>query len=116
MSINHLCVSVMFRGLTVNGSSVGWNQTHHCKLLDGLAPDQLQLCRRNLELMHSIVHAAKLTKSACQNTFKDMRWNCSSIESAPHFTPDLAKGRHLNLCDQHLLVDLIHVRIDILQN
>ncbi|KPP79759.1 protein Wnt-11-like [Scleropages formosus] len=79
-------------GITVNGSSVGWNQTHHCKLLEGLAPDQLQLCRRNLELMHSIVQAAKLTKLTCQKTFTDMRWNCSSIEKAPRFTPDLSKG------------------------
>lgn len=76
----------------MNGSSVGWNQTHHCKLLDGLVPDQTQLCKRNLELMHSIVHAAKVTKSACKSTFSDMRWNCSSIVNAPHFTPDLAKG------------------------
>ncbi|TRZ01475.1 hypothetical protein DNTS_031889 [Danionella cerebrum] len=88
----HSCTGISWLGLTVNGSSVGWNQTHHCRLLDGLVPDQLQLCKRNLELMHSIVHAAKLTKSACQGTFSDMRWNCSSIESAPHFTPDLAKG------------------------
>ncbi|XP_043094611.1 protein Wnt-11 [Puntigrus tetrazona] len=86
------CAAISWLGLTVNGSSVGWNQTHHCKLLDGLVPDQLQLCKRNLELMHSIVHAARLTKSACQSSFSDMRWNCSSIESAPHFTPDLAKG------------------------
>ncbi|KAL0994211.1 hypothetical protein UPYG_G00119270 [Umbra pygmaea] len=86
------CAAIYWLGLTVNGSSVGWNQTHHCKLLDGLAPDQLQLCRRNLELMHSIVHAAKLTKNTCKKTFGDMRWNCSSIENAPRFTPELAKG------------------------
>lgn len=86
------CGAIHWLGLTVNGSSVGWNQTHHCKLLDGLVPDQLQLCRRNLELMQSIVHAAKQTKLACQKTFSDMRWNCSSIVHAPHFTPDLEKG------------------------
>uniref|UniRef100_A0A8C4SC07 Protein Wnt n=2 Tax=Erpetoichthys calabaricus TaxID=27687 RepID=A0A8C4SC07_ERPCA len=86
------CNAIHWLGLTVNGSSVGWNQTHHCKLLDGLVPDQLQLCRRNLEMMHSIVHAAKVTKTTCQKTFSDMRWNCSSIEDAPFFTPDLAKG------------------------
>ncbi|MGH0179708.1 UNVERIFIED_CONTAM: hypothetical protein FKN15_008546 [Acipenser sinensis] len=42
--------------------------------------------------MQSIVHAAKQTKLACQKTFSDMRWNCSSIVHAPHFTPDLEKG------------------------
>ncbi|KAK6316970.1 hypothetical protein J4Q44_G00123700 [Coregonus suidteri] len=86
------CAAIYWLGLTVNGSSLGWNQTNHCKLLDALAHDQLQICRRNLELMHSIVHAAKMTKNTCQNTFGDMRWNCSSVEKAPRFTPDLAKG------------------------
>uniref|UniRef100_H3AXS1 Protein Wnt n=1 Tax=Latimeria chalumnae TaxID=7897 RepID=H3AXS1_LATCH len=80
-------------GLTVNGSLVGWNQTQHCRLLDGMVPDQLHLCKRNLELMQSIVQAAKLTKVACQKTFSDMRWNCSSVEHAPYFTPDLEKGK-----------------------
>lgn len=77
----------------MNGSRVAWNETQHCKILDGLVSDQLQLCRRNLELMHSIVHAAKETKGVCQKTFSDMRWNCSSIEYAPSFTPDLVKGK-----------------------
>ncbi|XP_064422758.1 protein Wnt-11 [Latimeria chalumnae] len=84
--------SRLARGLTVNGSLVGWNQTQHCRLLDGMVPDQLHLCKRNLELMQSIVQAAKLTKVACQKTFSDMRWNCSSVEHAPYFTPDLEKG------------------------
>nr|XP_014344527.1 PREDICTED: protein Wnt-11b-like [Latimeria chalumnae] len=84
--------SRLARGLTVNGSLVGWNQTQHCRLLDGMVPDQLHLCKRNLELMQSIVQAAKLTKVACQKTFSDMRWNCSSVEHAPYFTPDLEKA------------------------
>ncbi|CAJ0964520.1 unnamed protein product [Ranitomeya imitator] len=78
-------------GLTVNGSSVAWNESEHCKLLEGLVPDQTQLCKRNLELMQSVVNAAKQTKLICQLTFSDMRWNCSSIELSPNFTPDLLK-------------------------
>ncbi|XP_035382730.1 protein Wnt-11 [Electrophorus electricus] len=81
-----------FSGLAANGSTVDWDQTQHCKLLDALVPAQQHLCKRNLELMHSVVHAAQLTKAVCQSAFRDLRWNCSSIESAPHFTPDLAKG------------------------
>ncbi|XP_019343485.2 protein Wnt-11b [Alligator mississippiensis] len=87
-----LCGAVHWLGLALNGSRVGWNQTQHCKLLEGLVPDQLQLCRRNLELMPSIVQAAQETKSVCQKTFSDMRWNCSSIRLAPAFGPDLSKG------------------------
>ncbi|NXS52603.1 WN11B protein, partial [Brachypteracias leptosomus] len=69
-------------------SGVGWNQSHQCRLV----PDQLQTCRRNLEVMHSMVQAAHHTKSSCQKTFADMRWNCSSIQRAPSFGPDLLKG------------------------
>nr|XP_009927763.1 PREDICTED: protein Wnt-11b-like [Haliaeetus albicilla] len=50
------------------------------------------MCRRNLEVMHSIVRAARQTKSVCQKTFADMRWNCSSIQRAPSFGPDLLKA------------------------
>ena len=80
-------------GLASRGVPASWNHTQHCKLLHALAPDQQQLCRRNLELMGSVVQAAELTKTACQSSFKDMRWNCSSIQSAPNFSPDLAKGK-----------------------
>uniref|UniRef100_A0A8C0GMH0 Protein Wnt n=1 Tax=Chelonoidis abingdonii TaxID=106734 RepID=A0A8C0GMH0_CHEAB len=88
-----LSAAIQWLGLMVNGSRVAWNETQHCKILDGLVPDQVQLCRRNLELMHSIVRAAKETKGVCQKTFSDMRWNCSSIEYAPSFSPDLMKGK-----------------------
>lgn len=74
-------------------SGVAWNESQHCRLLAGLVPDQLQLCRRNIEVMHSIVLAAHRTKSICQKTFADMRWNCSSIQHAPSFGPDLLKGK-----------------------
>ncbi|XP_072532787.1 protein Wnt-11 [Salminus brasiliensis] len=83
---------IYWLGLASRGIPVSWNHTQHCKLLHALAPDQQQLCRRNLELMGSVVQAAELTKAACQSSFRDMRWNCSSIQSAPNFSPDLAKG------------------------
>ncbi|NXG45362.1 WN11B protein, partial [Psilopogon haemacephalus] len=73
-------------------SGVAWNESQHCRLLAGLVPDQFQMCRRNIEVMRSIVLAAHRTKSVCQQTFADMRWNCSSIRHAPSFGPDLLKG------------------------
>lgn len=81
------------RALAENGSGVAWDKSHHCRLLAGLVPDQVQMCRRNLEVMHSIVQAASETKSICQKTFAGMRWNCSSIQRAPSFGPDLLKGK-----------------------
>ncbi|KFP87450.1 Protein Wnt-11b, partial [Acanthisitta chloris] len=68
---------------------VAWNESQHCRLL---VPEQVQLCRRNVEVMPSIVRAAQHTQGICQHTFTDMRWNCSSIQSAPSFGPELLKG------------------------
>ncbi|XP_061862607.1 protein Wnt-11b-like isoform X2 [Colius striatus] len=87
-----LAAALQWLGLAESGGGVRWNESQHCRLLAALLPDQLQVCRRNLEVMHSIVRAARLTKSVCQKTFADMRWNCSSIQRAPSFGPDLLKG------------------------
>ncbi|NWT86493.1 W11B2 protein, partial [Lanius ludovicianus] len=70
-------------------SGVAWNESQHCRLL---VPEQLQLCRRHLEVMPSIVRAARRTQALCQQSFADMRWNCSSIQRAPSFGPDLLTG------------------------
>ncbi|XP_017597298.1 PREDICTED: protein Wnt-11b-like [Corvus brachyrhynchos] len=50
------------------------------------------LCRRHLEVMPSIVRAARRTQALCQQSFADMRWNCSSIQRAPSFGRDLLTG------------------------
>ncbi|XP_029463133.1 protein Wnt-11b-2-like [Rhinatrema bivittatum] len=86
-----LSAGIQWLGLPV-GQAVAWNESQHCRLLLGLVPEQVQLCRRNLELMSSIVRAALETKASCQKSFADMRWNCSSIQQAPDFTPDILKG------------------------
>ncbi|NXM97414.1 W11B2 protein, partial [Sylvia borin] len=70
-------------------SGVAWNESQHCWLL---VPEQLQLCRQHLEMMPSIVRAARRTQALCQQSFADMRWNCSSIQRAPSFGPDLLTG------------------------
>ncbi|NXQ28850.1 WN11B protein, partial [Alaudala cheleensis] len=70
-------------------SGVTWNESQHCWLL---APEQLQLCRRHLEAMPSIVCAAHQTQALCQQSFTDMRWNCSSIQRTPSFCPNLLTG------------------------
>ncbi len=75
------------------------NQTQHCKLLPGMVSSQAQLCRTNLELMQTIIQAAREVKKTCQKTFADMRWNCSSIDipiDAPKYRPDLERGMVIN--------------------
>lgn len=87
--------SCVRRVLSHSPSSLHINQTQHCKLLPGLVSSQAQLCRSNLELMQTIIQAAREVKKTCQKTFGDMRWNCSSIEiplDAPKYRPDLDRG------------------------
>ncbi|KAK6644537.1 hypothetical protein RUM43_000804 [Polyplax serrata] len=42
--------------------------------------------------MPFVVKAAEETVSTCQNLFEKRRWNCSSILTAPNYTPDLTTG------------------------
>lgn len=81
------------RALSKTPAALALNQTQHCKQLEGLVSAQVQLCRSNLELMHTIVHAAREVMKACRRAFADMRWNCSSIELAPNYLLDLERGR-----------------------
>lgn len=87
------------RALSHTPSSLPINQTQHCKLLPGMVSSQAQLCRSNLELMQTIIQAAREVKKTCQKTFADMRWNCSSIDipvDAGKYRPDLDRGMTLH--------------------
>jgi hypothetical protein len=42
--------------------------------------------------MPHIVKAAAQAVATCQSVFADRRWNCTSIETAPSFTPDITTG------------------------
>lgn len=94
-----LCLSPFSRALSHAPASLHINQTQHCKLLPGMVSSQAQLCRSNLELMQTIIQAAREVKKTCQKTFADMRWNCSSIDipgDAPKYRPDLDRGMVIN--------------------
>lgn len=87
-----LCHAIRWLALSRTGASLPFNQTQNCKHLEGLVSAQQQLCRSNLDLMQSIVRAAREVQKTCRKTFTDMRWNCSSIELAPFFPPDLERA------------------------
>ncbi|KAK0180025.1 hypothetical protein PV327_005708 [Microctonus hyperodae] len=53
---------------------------------------QARACRAAPDVMPSLVQAAKDTSYICQQAFRNRRWNCSSIERAPHYTPELLSG------------------------
>uniref|UniRef100_UPI00398E4130 protein Wnt-11-like n=1 Tax=Pristiophorus japonicus TaxID=55135 RepID=UPI00398E4130 len=89
---SRVCHAIRWLALAKTGPSIPFNQTQNCKHLDGLVSAQQQLCRSNLDLMQSIIQAAREVKKSCRKSFSDMRWNCSSIELAPYFSPDLERG------------------------
>lgn len=43
--------------------------------------------------MPSFVQAAKDTSATCQQAFRNRRWNCSSIDAAPDYSPELITGK-----------------------
>ncbi|XP_029064593.1 protein Wnt-11 isoform X5 [Monodon monoceros] len=88
----NVCYGIKWLALSKTPAALALNQTQHCKQLEGLVSAQVQLCRSNLELMHTIVHAAREVMKACRRAFADMRWNCSSIELAPNYLLDLERG------------------------
>ncbi|XP_010394065.1 protein Wnt-11 isoform X1 [Corvus cornix cornix] len=87
-----LCYGIKWIGLSKTPLALTLNQTQHCKQLEGLVVSQVQLCRSNLELMQTIIQAAREVIKTCRKTFSDMRWNCSSIELAPNYLLDLERG------------------------
>ena len=52
-----------------------------CNKIPGLAPKQRLICRSRPNAIVAIGDGAKLGASECRFQFKNMRWNCSSIDS-----------------------------------
>ena len=83
-------------------SKFQWNATgaaasmcRKARVQFGLVRRQTKLCRSTTQAMPQIVRAAQETVATCQTVFADRRWNCSSIETAPNFTPDITTGGSL---------------------
>ncbi|XP_023711811.1 protein Wnt-11b-2 [Cryptotermes secundus] len=87
------------RWLALKKTSFKWNATgaasamcRKARLQYGLARRQTKLCRTSTQTMPHIAKAAAQTVTTCQSVFADRRWNCSSVEMAPSFTPDITTG------------------------
>ena len=83
------------RALTKDHKNTIWANATVCKSTRLLVSPQTSLCKRNLDVMSAVVESTTVTFDTCQEQFQDRRWNCSSIVSAPNFTPDLDKGKLL---------------------
>ncbi|VEL23396.1 unnamed protein product [Protopolystoma xenopodis] len=63
----------------------------------GLRRRQLRFCRdeRRRYAMHAALKSAQAVAYYCPRTFRDRRWNCTSISYLPLVTPDLRRGQSL---------------------
>ncbi|CAH2068793.1 unnamed protein product, partial [Iphiclides podalirius] len=56
---------------------------------------QARVCRRQPAAMRHVAAAARVARATCLGAHAGERWNCSSVELAPRFTPDLLTGEPL---------------------
>lgn len=63
-----------------------------CEKLKGLIQRQVQMCKRNLEVMDSVRRGAQLAIEECQYQFRNRRWNCSTLDSLPVFGKVVTQG------------------------
>ncbi|EEC05588.1 putative AmphiWnt4 [Ixodes scapularis] len=81
--------------LALSSCRLSWNVSldcQHARQLHGLHARQVRLCRARLGAMPHVVEASQLAVDACQETFRDRRWNCSSVLRAPDLMADLTAG------------------------
>ncbi len=81
-------------------SSVGSiSDEETCEKLRGLIQRQVQICKRNVEVMDAVRRGAHLAIDECQFQFRNRRWNCSTLESVPVFGKVVTQGKkpHINL-------------------
>uniref|UniRef100_A0A8C3U9A1 Protein Wnt n=1 Tax=Catharus ustulatus TaxID=91951 RepID=A0A8C3U9A1_CATUS len=74
-------------------SSVGSiSEEETCEKLKGLIQRQVQMCKRNLEVMDSVRRGAQLAIEECQYQFRNRRWNCSTLDTLPVFGKVVTQG------------------------
>ncbi|KAB5537223.1 hypothetical protein PHYPO_G00116380 [Pangasianodon hypophthalmus] len=74
-------------------SSVGSiSDEETCEKLRGLIQRQVQICKRNVEVMDAVRRGAQLAIDECQYQFRNRRWNCSTLDSMPVFGKVVTQG------------------------
>ncbi|XP_022118387.2 protein Wnt-11-like [Pieris rapae] len=82
------------RWLSLHESVGNWTESDcwEAKQNGSLWGEQVRVCRRQPTAMPHVAAAARLVRSACLSAHSGERWNCSTIELAPKYTPDLLTG------------------------
>lgn len=85
---------MFFRGVATKGRAFEWTQNRTCSRAKrvGFTNKQIQMCRKNTDLMPTIYRSAVGAVSLCQQLFDLRRWNCSSVLKAPKLPRDLTTG------------------------
>lgn len=82
------------RWLALHESEGNWTESDclEARRSGVLWSGQARVCRRQPAAMPHVANAARLSRAACLAAHAGERWNCSSIELAPKYTPDLLTG------------------------
>ncbi|XP_039765944.1 protein Wnt-11b-2-like [Pararge aegeria] len=82
------------RWLALHESEGNWTESDcaEARRSGALWAGQARACRRQPAAMPHVAAAARLARAACLDAHAGERWNCTSIELAPRFTPDLLTG------------------------
>ncbi|KOC62041.1 Protein Wnt-11b [Habropoda laboriosa] len=86
------CIKWLALGRTGDGYTWTREACASAKSSGLLERKQARACRATPDVMASLVQAARDTSTVCQQAFRHRRWNCSSIERAPDYTPELLTG------------------------
>ncbi|XP_073961690.1 protein Wnt-11b-2-like [Choristoneura fumiferana] len=60
-----------------------------------LGGGQARACRRQPAAMPHVAAAARLARDACKAAHAGDRWNCSSVDLAPNYSPDLLTAQRV---------------------
>ncbi|GBP59652.1 Protein Wnt-11b-2 [Eumeta japonica] len=82
------------RTTALYGSTGNWTEDDCSSARRGgaLVPEQARACRRQPAAMPHVAEAARHARAACLAAHRGQRWNCSTVEVAPKYTPDLLTG------------------------
>nr|XP_021183712.2 protein Wnt-11b-2 isoform X1 [Helicoverpa armigera] len=82
------------RWLALHESEGNWTESScvEARRAGWLWGGQARACRRQPSAMPHVAGAARLARAACLAAHQGERWNCSSIQLAPRYTPDLLTG------------------------
>lgn len=74
-------LSLVYRYLALTGSVGSFISKHSCdEVGDKLNHRQVQVCRRNIDVMNSVKMGAEIAVQECQHQFRYRRWNCTTVQ------------------------------------